>query len=512
MQPARTAGEQQPEASPETPAQHSAQAFGQPSPRSAKRSRECPSLRPTSSDLVLLTVLITLNVVVTVWNETHREGHPRFGPWAGLGLQVVVVVVLAVRRVWPLVVLGAEVVVVVVLAVRRVWPLVVLGAATASAVLMSLSVWWVPGLLVTPVDGSGVWVPLAAPFAAYSAVVYSSRPRGAWVLTGVLTLVATRLWELSFAVAASGVLLTAVPALLGMYVAARRGLIVALTERAERAEREQFLLAERARAEERVRLAGEMHDVVTHRVSLMVLQAGALRVVSSDERVRAEAEGLRAAGCQALEELRDLVGVLRSPESAVGLMGSGVGGSGSGVGVGDWGLSVLVEECRAVGVEVELSESGDRSASSPVVARTAYRIVQEALTNVRKHAPGSGVRVEVRYEADRVRLRVRNSAPTAVVDRELASSGSGSGLKGLRQRVELVGGTFESGPRPDGGFGRGDLRVRTTPRRRILRRIRTAHVRTDDGDLDPGGRRVGTGGPGLQRVGRSAVRRQTSGA
>ncbi|MFD7541999.1 sensor histidine kinase, partial [Streptomyces sp. NPDC059819] len=344
-----------------------------------------------------------------------------------------------------------QVFVVVVLAVRRVWPLVVLGVATVSAVLMSLSVWWVPGLLVTSVDGSGVWVPLAAPFAAYSAVVYSSRPRGAWVLTGVLTLVATRLWELSFAVAASGVLLTAVPALLGMYVAARRGLIVALTERAERAEREQFLLAERARAEERVRLAGEMHDVVTHRVSLMVLQAGALRVVSSDERVRAEAEGLRAAGCQALEELRDLVGVLRSPESAVGLVGSGVGGS-SGVGVGDWGLSVLVEECRAVGVEVELSESGDRSVSSPVVVRTAYRIVQEALTNVRKHAPGSGVWVEVRYEADRVRLRVRNSAPTAVADRELASSGSGSGLKGLRQRVELVGGTFESGPRPDGGF------------------------------------------------------------
>ncbi|MFD5703926.1 sensor histidine kinase [Streptomyces lasiicapitis] len=435
MQPARTAGEQRPEASQETPAQSSAQATGQPSKRPGKRPRKRPSLRPTSSDIVLLTVLIALNVVVAVWNETHHEGHPRFGPWAGLGLQVVVVVVLVVRRVWPL---------------------VVLGVATVSAVLMSLSVWWVPGLLVTSVDGSGVWVPLAAPFAAYSAVVYSSRPRGAWVLTGVLTLVATRLWELSFAVAASGVLLTAVPALLGMYVAARRGLIVALTERAERAEREQFLLAERARAEERVRLAGEMHDVVTHRVSLMVLQAGALRVVSSDERVRAEAEGLRAAGCQALEELRDLVGVLRSPESAVGLVDSGVGssgvGSGSGVGVGDWGLSVLVEECRAVGVEVELSESGDRSVSSPVVARTAYRIVQEALTNVRKHAPGSGVRVEVRYEADRVRLRVRNSAPTAVVDRELASSGSGSGLKGLRQRVELVGGTFESGPRPDGGF------------------------------------------------------------
>ncbi|MER5306026.1 hypothetical protein ABT039_42095, partial [Streptomyces lasiicapitis] len=174
MQPARTAGEQRPEASQETPAQSSAQATGQPSAqatgqpsqRSGKRSRKRPSLRPTSSDIVLLTVLIALNVVVAVWNETHHEGHPRFGPWAGLGLQVVVVVVLVVRRVWPL---------------------VVLGVATVSAVLMSLSVWWVPGLLVTSVDGSGVWVPLAAPFAAYSAVVYSSRPRGAWVLTGVLT-------------------------------------------------------------------------------------------------------------------------------------------------------------------------------------------------------------------------------------------------------------------------------------------------------------------------------------
>ncbi|WP_190140810.1 sensor histidine kinase, partial [Streptomyces longispororuber] len=354
----------------------------------------------------------------------------------------------------------------VVLVVRRVWPLLVLGVATVSAVLMSLSVWLAPGLLVTSVDGSGVWVPLAAPFAAYSAVVYSSRPRGAWVLAGVLTLVATRLWELKFAVVASGVLLTAVPALLGMYVAARRGLIAALTERAERAEREQFLLAERARAEERVRLAGEMHDVVTHRVSLMVLQAGALRVVATDERVRAEAEGLRAAGCQALEELRDLVGVLRSPESAAGVVGAvgdggGVGGVGPGGvgaggvgpgGVSDLGLSVLVEESRAVGVEVELSEVGDRSVSSPVVARTAYRIVQEALTNVRKHAPGAGVWVEVRYEADRVRVRVRNTAPGGPVDRELASSGSGTGLKGLRQRVELVGGTFEYGPRPDGGF------------------------------------------------------------
>ena len=88
--------------------------------------------------------------------------------------------------------------------------------------------------------------------------------------------------------------------------------MLALTERAERAERERHLLAEQARAEERARLAGEMHDVVTHRVSLMVLQAGALRLTAADEATRQAAEELRTAGCQALDELRDLVGILRT--------------------------------------------------------------------------------------------------------------------------------------------------------------------------------------------------------
>ena len=96
-----------------------------------------------------------------------------------------------------------------------------------------------------------------------------------------------------------------------MYFRARRTLVAELTDRAERAEREQLLLAEQARADERVRLAGEMHDMVTHRINLMVLQAGALRVTAPDPAARAAAEELRVAGCQALTELRDLVGVLR---------------------------------------------------------------------------------------------------------------------------------------------------------------------------------------------------------
>ncbi len=105
---------------------------------------------------------------------------------------------------------------------------------------------------------------------------------------------------------------TALGPLLALYFTARQGMVRALRERAERAERERHLLAEQARAEERARLAGEMHDVVTHRVSLMVLQAGALGVTATDEATRRAAEELRAAGCQALDELRDLVGILRT--------------------------------------------------------------------------------------------------------------------------------------------------------------------------------------------------------
>ncbi|MGW5869201.1 sensor histidine kinase, partial [Streptomyces sp. NPDC055239] len=143
-----------------------------------------------------------------------------------------------------------------------------------------------------------------------------------------------------------------------------------------------------------------------------------------------------------------VVGVLRSPQSAEALVMPGPAGGGDEVeGVR---LSVLVEESRAVGVDVELDEVGDGSVWSPVVARTAYRVVQEALTNVRKHAPGSSVRVEVRYDAGRV--RIANSAATQALDTELASSGSGSGLEGLCRRVELVGGTFEFGPTADDGF------------------------------------------------------------
>ncbi|MEU9101415.1 histidine kinase [Streptomyces sp. NPDC048361] len=252
-------------------------------------------------------------------------------------------------------------------------------------------------------------------------------------------MVVARPWEPSFTVISIGLLRTAVGPLLALYFDARRRLVCALTERAERAERERHLLAEQACAEERARLAGEMHDVVTHRVSLMVLQAGALRVTASDDATRRAAEELRAAGCQALEELRDLVGILRTAPEEDRTPPPG-------------GLAALVAESTAAGVPTELIERGDRALASPVVGRTAYRIVREALTNVHKHASGARVTVRVEYEESRVRVVVRNTRPSGRPDSELARTGSGLGIAGLRRRVALVHGSLRAEPEPDGGF------------------------------------------------------------
>ncbi|OLT30022.1 hypothetical protein BJF79_39930 [Actinomadura sp. CNU-125] len=305
-------------------------------------------------------------------------------------------------------------------------------------------------LAVDPV----LWWPPAAPFAAYAAMAFGTRPAWARELPvaafavplvalddvlpdSVLRQIAAQETNGVGGIVFRSVVVVAGGALLGMYAAARRRVVHGLTERAERAERERHLLAERARAQERARLAAEIHDVVAHRVTLMVLQAGALRVRAPDEGVRAAAEELRGTGCQALEELRDVIGLLRRDP-----------GDGDGDGR-EAGLAELVAESAAVGVPVELDERGDPPAASPAVGRTMRRIVREALTNARKHAPGASVRVEVRYGTGGVRVAVRNTAPTGEPDAELAGSGSGTGLAGLRERVELIGGTFAAGP--DGG-------------------------------------------------------------
>ncbi|MDG4757269.1 histidine kinase [Micromonospora sp. WMMD710] len=228
-----------------------------------------------------------------------------------------------------------------------------------------------------------------------------------------------------------------------MYVGARRRLVAELTGRAERAERERLLLAEQARADERTKLAGEMHDVVTRRINLMVLQAGALRVSTTDPAARLAAEELRVAGCQALAELRDLVGVLRTGDGLPVRPAEPSDGP---------DLASLVDDSRAVGLAVRLEEDGDPAIVAPTVRRTLFRIVQESLTNVHKHAPGADVTVAVRYDGNGVRASVANTPGRYPPDVGLTAVGGGSGLAGLRHRVEVVGGTLSTGVTPDGGF------------------------------------------------------------
>ncbi|ONK09767.1 histidine kinase [Streptomyces sp. MP131-18] len=321
---------------------------------------------------------------------------------------------------------------------RRRAPVAVAWFIAGLAAMLVAAVWIWPGAEPgTQAEADSTLLPAAAPFAAYSVEVFGRGRRSDLLPLAVVGVVAC----LGVPPAARvsiviGPVLTLVggPAVLGRYLRAR----------AERREREHRLSAERARIRERQRLAAEVHDIVSHRVSVMVLQAGALHLTTADESARRAAGELRATGCQALAELRDLVGLL-----------SADGPSQTSAHAGREplpDLSVLVEASESVGIPVETRTVGDPALVSPAVGRTVYRVVQEALTNVTKHAPGSRVRLEVRYLPAGVEVSIHNTAPTGTGDAALTSAGGGAGLLGLRRRIELINGTLRAGPCPDGGF------------------------------------------------------------
>ena len=198
------------------------------------------------------------------------------------------------------------------------------------------------------------------------------------------------------------------------------------------------LQAQAAVAVERGRIARELHDVVAHNVSMMVVQAGAAdRVLEGDQPdVRRALAAIAGTGRETVDEMRLLLGVVRSDEGA---------GLSPQPGLGD--LDQLVSNVRSAGLHVDLRVEGERSTLSPGVDLSAYRIVQEALTNVLKHAGTASVEVTVRYGNDAVQVEVcddgRPREPTA---------GGGNGLIGMRERVAMLGGEFRAGARRDGGF------------------------------------------------------------
>jgi signal transduction histidine kinase len=233
----------------------------------------------------------------------------------------------------------------------------------------------------------------------------------------------------------------------GMYVRARRQLLLSLRERAERAEADQRVHEDGARMAERSRIAREMHDVLAHRISLVALHAGGLEVRPDlpAEKVRETAELLRSTARQALEELRAVIGVLRedpaSDQSALAPQPT----------LSD--IPRLVHDMRQAGAKIELEMRVDEMAGAPTaLGRDAYRIVQEALTNISKHAHGTAGRVSVDGAPDNgLRINVRNRLPLHVHS-DPTLPGSGAGLLGLQERVTLAGGTLVHGPDGSGDF------------------------------------------------------------
>ncbi|KQV23984.1 MULTISPECIES: sensor histidine kinase [unclassified Kitasatospora] len=242
--------------------------------------------------------------------------------------------------------------------------------------------------------------------------------------------------------------LTVPPVVTGLYLGARRRLVESLKDRAHGLETELDLLAEqaqerarRARLEERTRIAREMHDVVAHRVSLMVVHAGALeRVIPKDPaKAQESAKLMGEVGRQALNELREILGVLRMSEEAMAPP----------AGLAE--LTRLVQQSEAAGMLVTLTVSGARQQYVPEAEQTAYRVVQEGLTNAHKHAGGARVSVLLAFVPNGVRVAVLNDCPGGG-EREVGLPSGGNGLLGMRERVLALGGSFSAGPEPDGGF------------------------------------------------------------
>jgi signal transduction histidine kinase len=307
------------------------------------------------------------------------------------------------------------------LAARRVWPLAA-GAAAGVLMPLAVAVWGDPQVVSTAIAylcalyGLAVWTPprrFAIGLAAVAAsdLVPASRfgSRVVWTLSTVAVMLVVR------------------------------RVVRDRDRRAQLAERERDLAAREAVTEERARIARELHDVVAHSVSVMVVQAQAgPRLLGHPERVRSTFGSIEASGREALTELRRLLGVLRTADEQLAI----------GPQPGLDSLQSLVEQVRAAGLEVEFRVEGLPVQLPAGIDLSAYRIVQEALTNTLKHAGSAEAQVTVRYGASALELEVADNGSGAGAS---ANSG-GHGLIGMRERAALYGGTLEAGSRNGHGY------------------------------------------------------------
>jgi signal transduction histidine kinase len=379
-----------------------------PSPPIAWRLRQWPGR------LIDLAVVIALLGIGTVTVLQDVTSFPRLSAVPVYWFLPIVIPLasLLVRRRYPLAVLGVTVAGVIAEAT--------LHSPTALAPVLFVAVYTVASRLPSRV--------------ALPAIIVS----------GLVFIVAAQAGRPGEGLSGTGAVATVIPlagaAIAGVYVGTRTAYIESLQQRASQVVREQQLLAEQAVAEERVRIAREMHDVIAHNLSLITVQAAALETqLRPDDPARATAESMARTGRQAMDEMRRMLGVLRiSAEESPSRVPQPLIDE----------IPALVEHARAAGLDVDFSVEGEIRPVPPGVELSAYRITQEAITNVLKHAGPAHCRVHLRYGDDALEVRVTDDgrgAGDADVNR-------GHGLVGMRERVTLFGGELFAGSVPGGGF------------------------------------------------------------
>jgi signal transduction histidine kinase len=350
--------------------------------------------RPRLVDLSLVGFLLLVGVGAAV-----RDGH-----------ETVAAVVLSVGEAAPLL-------------WRRRWPLAVTAIVTGMAIVMITL---------------GVWVlPLQLGVALYTLAslrdTREGQALGAAAIVAVAATVAVA-GGFEFGAGAARVVFLTAAALLGRSIGSRRAYVHEIEQKAARLERERDSEARRAAAEEQARIARELHDVVAHALSVIIVQAGAADDAFdlNPERAREPIRAIDTAARSALGDLRRVLGILQGTASYEPQPGLAE-------------LDPLIDQVRATGLDVSLEIDGAPRPLSAAVGLSAFRIVQEALTNSLKHAAADHVRVKIRY-GERLGLEIRDDG------RGSGESSGGRGLVGMRERVALLGGVLTVGPEAGGGY------------------------------------------------------------
>lgn len=379
-----------------------------------------PPPRPTRRGQ-LFDALLALFLALASGRYVTIAGHPRDGTWHGVLLLV------------PLVPLP--------LVLRRRYPLPVLWTVLPAALLVR-----------SQSEDIAYSAGVAVIVAAYSAAAYGRQPAAVLPNLPVATAALVVLFnDAKLPHFPNGVMavLVLVPVFAVAYeLRMWRRRVEEGRERLSALEREQLAALQRAVELERARIARELHDVVTHNVSMMTIQAGAARKIldTAPDKAREAMAAVETGGRAAMTELRHVMGLL-TIDAGTGDDPAASADLSPQPGLGR--LDALVEGVRQAGLPVEVTVRGKRRAVPPGVELAAYRVVQEALTNTVKHAGGADAAVTVEYAPDQLRVEVTDTGgrPTGA-----AATGNGRGLLGLRERLAVYGGTLHTGPRPRGGY------------------------------------------------------------